>query len=362
MAVRRGAFGAIDRVAPTTIVPHMTAEPLPRAVRFRGLATSRLADSVLDLIGQSPMVAIRRLHAKVEGPGETGRGRGRATVWAKMEQANPAGSTKDRICLAMIEDAERTGKLKPGGVVVEPTSGNTGIGLALVCAVRGYRCILAMPESMSLERRQLLEAFGAEVVLTPEQTQMEGAVAKAREIAERTPGAFMPHQFDNPANPRAHAETTSREILDAMRPLRIDAFVAGVGTGGTISGVGEVLRREISPPPRIIAVEPASCATLSRGEKGPSKIQGLAAGFVPKNYRPDVVDEVRTVTDQEAWHTKVELARREGLLVGVSAGAAVWAALVIANELGEGKNVVTVLPDTGERYFSLEDYFAESGA
>jgi cysteine synthase len=319
---------------------------------------SRLAENVLELVGNTPLVAIRSLGRGVPGGGLPLQG-DRAAVWAKMEQSNPGGSVKDRICLAMIEDAERTGKLQPGGVVVEPTSGNTGIGLALVCAVRGYRCILAMPESMSLERRQLLEAFGAEVVLTPAEQQMEGAVAKAREIARRTPGALVPQQFDNPANPRIHAETTAREILAAMRPLRIDAFVAGVGTGGTISGVGEVLRRELSPAPRIVAVEPESCATISRGQRGPTKIQGLAAGFVPKNYHPAVVDEVRTVADADAWRAKVQLARREGLLVGISAGAAVHVSLEVARELGEGKNVVTVLPDTGERYFSLEEYFAE---
>ena len=274
-----------------------------------------------------------------------------------MEQANPGGSVKDRICLAMIEDAERRGRLQPGGVVVEPTSGNTGIGLALVCAVRGYRCILAMPESMSLERRQLLEAFGAEVVLTPERDQLEGAVAKAREIAAKTPGAFMPQQFDNEANPRVHAETTARELLRAMEGLSIDAFVAGVGTGGTISGVSDALRAGVSPAPRIVAVEPESCATISRGERGPTKIQGLAAGFVPKNYHPRAVDEVRTVSDTDAWRTKVDLARREGLLVGISAGAAVHVALQVARELGRGKNVVTILPDTGERYFSFEEYF-----
>jgi cysteine synthase A len=307
-----------------------------------------LADDVLDLVGDTPLVAIRALGGTAP----------RAAVWGKMEQANPGGSVKDRICLAMILDAERTGKLRPGGVVVEPTSGNTGIGLALVCAVRGYRCVLAMPESMSLERRQLLEAYGAEVVLTPEAEQMEGAVAKAREIASKTPGAFMPQQFDNPTNPRVHADTTAREVLEAMSGLSIDAFVAGVGTGGTISGVGEVLRREV-PAVRIIAVEPESCATISRGERGPTKIQGLAAGFVPRNYHAGVVDEVRRVSDADAWGTKVGLARREGLLVGISAGAAVHVALEVARELGEGKNVVTVLPDTGERYFSLEGYFSE---
>jgi cysteine synthase len=307
-----------------------------------------LANDVLDLVGETPLVAIRKL----------GRQSPRADVWAKMEQANPGGSVKDRICLAMIQDAERRGLLKPGGVVVEPTSGNTGIGLALVCAVRGYRCILAMPESMSLERRQLLEAYGAEVVLTPEAAQMEGAVARARDIAAATPGAFVPQQFDNESNPRVHAETTAREILDAMSGLSIDAFVAGVGTGGTISGVGETLRARLGGQARIVAVEPDACAVISRGERGPTKIQGLAAGFVPRNYHAKFVDEVRTVTDADAWQTKVDLARREGLLVGISAGAAVHAALQVAGELGEGKNVVTVLPDTCERYFSLEEYFA----
>jgi cysteine synthase len=306
-----------------------------------------LANDVLELVGDTPLVALRHL----------GRETPRAAVWAKMEQANPAGSVKDRICLAMIDEAERSGVLEPGGIVVEPTSGNTGIGLALVCAVRGYRCVLTMPESMSLERRQLLEAFGAQVVLTPADQQMEGALARAREIARETPGAFLPQQFDNPANPTAHAATTAREILDAMRPLRVDAFVAGVGTGGTISGVGAVLKRDHTPAPRVVAVEPEACATISRGERGPTKIQELAAGFVPKNYDARVVDEVRTVSDADAWAAKVALARREGLLVGISAGAAVAVALQVARELGEGRNVVTVLPDTGERYFSLEEYF-----
>jgi cysteine synthase A len=309
----------------------------------------RLVDSVLELIGGTSLVALRT-------PGDD---RPRAAVWGKMEQSNPGGSVKDRICLAMIDGAERSGALKPGGVVIEPTSGNTGIGLALVCAVRGYRCILTMPESMSLERRQLLEAYGAEVVLTPAERQMDGALEKARELVASIPGAFMPGQFDNDENPRVHAATTAREILAAMEGLSIDAFVSGVGTGGTISGVGEVLRRQVNgkPAPRIIAVEPEACATLSRGERGPTKIQGLAPGFVPRNYHPSVVDEVRTVTDLDAWNEKLRLARREGLLVGVSAGAAVHVALQVARELGPGKNVVTVLCDTGERYFSLEAYF-----
>jgi cysteine synthase A len=309
----------------------------------------KVVDSVLELVGDTHLVKIRRLG--VGGP--------RADVWAKMEQSNPGGSVKDRICLAMIEDAERTGKLAKGGTVVEPTSGNTGIGLALVCAVKGYRCILTMPESMSLERRQLLEAFGARIVLTPAEEQMEGAIAKAREIAQAE-GAFLPQQFDNPANPAVHARTTAREVREAMNGTTIDAFVAGVGTGGTITGVGGVLRAELGPGLRIVAVEPDACATISRGERGPTKIQGLAAGFVPKNYDPAVVHEVRTVTDVDAWRTKLALAHLEGLLVGISAGAAVFAALAVARELGPGKNVVTVLPDTGERYFSLGEYFPDS--
>jgi cysteine synthase A len=311
-----------------------------------------VAQNVLELVGDTPLVAIRALD--LDAP--------RADVWAKMEQANPGGSVKDRIGLAMIDEAERTGQLRAGGVVVEPTSGNTGIALAIACAVRGYRCVLTMPESMSLERRQLLEAFGAELVLTPESEQMDGAIARAKAIAASTPGAFLPQQFDNAANPRVHADTTAREIVHAMEGLRIDAFVAGVGTGGTVSGVGRVLRERFgaasSGGARVVAVEPDSCATISRGERGPTKIQGLAAGFVPANYDASVVDEVRTVSDADAWRTKVDLAKREGLLVGISAGAAVRVALDVARELGPGKNVVTVLPDTGERYFSLEEYFA----
>lgn len=302
--------------------------------------------SVLELIGDTPLVEITKLES--DAP--------RARIFAKSELLNPGGSIKDRICLAMIEQAEASGALRPGGVVVEPTSGNTGIGLALICAVKGYRCILTMPESMSLERRQLLEAFGAEVVLTPEAGQIEAAVAKAEEIARCTPGAFLPSQFDNPANPEAHVETTAREILHAMRDRSIDAFVAGVGTGGTVSGVGRVLRRERGEC-RVVAVEPDACATITRGERGPTKIQGLAAGFVPKNFHADVVHEIRTVGDRSAYETKVALARGEGLLVGISAGAAVRVALDVARELGPGKNVVTILPDTGERYFSLDEYF-----
>jgi cysteine synthase A len=305
--------------------------------------------NVLELIGDTPLIPVRR----------TGRESARADVLAKAEHMNPGGSVKDRICLAMLEDAEQKGRLGPGGVVVEPTSGNTGIGLALVARRRGYRCVLTMPASMSLERRALLQALGAEVVLTPEEQQMEGAIAKAREIANSTPGAYMPQQFDNPANPRVHYDTTAVEIFRALGNRALDAFVAAVGTGGTISGVGRALR-EREPGCRVIGVEPDSCATISRGERGPSKIQGIAAGFVPKNYDPGVPHEVRTVSDERAYRTKQELARREGLLVGISSGANVAIALDVARELGPGKTVVTILCDTGERYFSLDEYFAEA--
>jgi cysteine synthase A len=305
-----------------------------------------IAHSLLDLVGQTPLVRVR-----LEDDGT------RAQVWAKLENLNPGGSVKDRICRAMIEDAEARGLLTKPGPVVEPTSGNTGIGLALVCSVKGYRLILTMPESMSLERRQLLEAYGAEIVLTSAEGQMEGAIAKAREIVAQTPGAFMPQQFESAANPSVHARTTAFEILQAMSGLTIDAFVAGVGTGGTVSGVGPELAKSF-PDVRVVAVEPDACATISRGERGPTKIQGLAAGFVPKNYDPKAVTEVRTVTDDDARKTNVLLARKEGLLVGISAGAAMAVALRVAREIGDpNKHVVTVLPDTGERYFSLEEYF-----
>jgi cysteine synthase len=312
--------------------------PLPKHPHIYG--------SVLELIADTPLVEVRRL----------GRDAPRAHVFGKLEAMNPGGSVKDRICLAMIERAEKDGKLQPGGVVVEPTSGNTGIGLALVCARRGYRCVLTMPASMSLERRQLLQSFGAEVVLTPEELQMEGAIAKAREIAAVTKLSFMPQQFENPANPDAHFTATSQEIVHALDGQSLHAFVAAVGTGGTISGVGRALR-QLYPECLVIAVEPESCATISRGERGPSKIQGIAAGFVPKNYDARVVSQVRTVTDELAYQTKLELARREGLLAGISSGANVAVALQVARELGEGKNVVTMLYDTGERYFSLDEYF-----
>jgi cysteine synthase A len=312
------------------------------------LAARLIYEDVLGLVCDTPLLEIRKV----------GGTEPRARLFGKLESANPTGSVKDRICLAMIEAAEKSGALGPGGVVIEPTSGNTGIGLALVCARRGYRCILTMPESMSLERRQLLESYGAELVLTPEAEQMEGALARARALAAETPGAFLPSQFDNPANPEVHYRTTGPEILHALGGEPVHAFVAAVGTGGTVSGAGRALKERF-PECRVIAVEPESCATISRGERGPTKIQGLAAGFVPENYDPRVVDEVRTVSDRDAYDTKRALGRQEGVLVGLSAGANVHVALTVARELGPGKNVVTLLCDTGERYFSLDEYFRE---
>ncbi len=310
-----------------------------------------VVDSVLQLIGGTPLVRLRRLVPE-----------GSATVWVKCEHLNPGGSVKDRIALAMVEAAEADGRLRPGQPVVEPTSGNTGIGLALVCARKGHPLRLTMPASMSLERRQLLEAYGARLVLTEPERVMEGALRAAERIVAEE-GAFMPQQFDNPANPRAHEEGTGRELLEAFEAVgeRIDAVVAAVGTGGTVSGVGRALKRRW-PDVRVVAVEPASSPVLAGGEPGPSKIQGLNAGFVPANYDPSVVDELLHVEDAEAWRTKVRLAREEGLLVGISSGANVAAALRVAERLGAGRHVVTFLADTGERYFSLAGYFVEDAA
>jgi cysteine synthase A len=301
-------------------------------------------DNVLSLIGATPLVRLRRVVPE-----------GAATVWAKCEQLNPGGSVKDRIALAMIDEAEKSGKLKAGDTVVEPTSGNTGIGLALVCARKGYKLVLTMPESMSLERRALLEAYGVEIILTPAERAMDGAIEAAHEIV-RERKAYMPGQFDNPANPGAHRSGTAQEILEAMGTDSIDAFVAAVGTGGTVSGVGEVLRKH-NPGVRIIAVEPASSPVLRGGEPGPTKIQGIGAGFIPANYDERVAHEIRGVEDRAAYGMKSRLAREEGLLVGISAGANIVTAIEVARELGAGKNVVTVLCDTGERYFSLDEYF-----
>jgi cysteine synthase A len=306
--------------------------------------TAPVYEHVLSLIGNTPLVRLRRVVPKDA-----------ATVWAKCEQLNPGGSVKDRIALAMIEAAEKAGRIKPGDTVVEPTSGNTGIGLALVCARKGYKLVLTMPESMSLERRALLEAYGTEIVLTPAERVMEGAIEAAQEIVKERQ-AYMPGQFDNPANPSAHRQRTAQEIIAAFGSDVPDALIAAVGTGGTVSGVGDILRQKY-PKLRVIAVEPESSPVLSGGEPGPTKIQGIGAGFVPRNYDERVVHEVRQVADRAAYGMKVRLAREEGLLVGISAGANVHAAVQVAEELGAGKHVITVLCDTGERYFSLDEYF-----
>ena len=293
------------------------------------------------MIGKTPMVKLYRMTSA-----------GDAEVWVKLESFNPGGSVKDRIALAMIEDAERCGKLKKGMKIVEPTSGNTGIGLAMVAAVKGYTMVLTMPESMSMERRQLLQAYGAELVLTPAAKGMQGAVDKAAEILALEPEYFMPQQFENPANPMVHRQTTAREILSFMGGKHIDAFVAGVGTGGTITGVGEVLRKKVRDV-RVYAVEPAASPVLSGGKPGPHPIQGIGANFVPKILNTKVYHEVIQVTADDAKSTTKRLAREEGLLVGISSGAACFAALQIAAKLGKGKRVVTILPDGGERYLSM---------
>ncbi|RMD83725.1 MAG: cysteine synthase A [Candidatus Dadabacteria bacterium] len=298
----------------------------------------QLAESSLELVGNTPVVELVHL------PGPNC-----ARIVAKLESLNPGGSVKDRICLAMITAAEAQGRLRPGGTIVEPTSGNTGIGLALVAAARGYRLILTMPDTMSMERRSLLEAYGAELVLTPDTKGMHGAIAKAREIVEAHPDYFMPQQFSNPANPEAHRRTTARELLQQCP--QIDAFVAGVGTGGTITGVGSVLREQ-RPGALIVAVEPASSPVLSGGQPGYHTIQGIGPGFIPEVLDRSLIDRVITVTDEEANDMTRELARREGILVGVSSGANCAAAIRLGRELGPDKTVVTVFPDTGQRYLT----------
>ncbi|MFA5839149.1 MAG: cysteine synthase A [Candidatus Margulisiibacteriota bacterium] len=299
--------------------------------------------NVTELIGHTPLVKLQKLVNE-----------GMADIYAKLEYFNPGASVKDRICLAMIEDAEKKGLLKPGGAIVEPTSGNTGIGLAMIGAARGYKVILTMPETMSLERIYIIKAFGAEVVLTSGVEGMLGSIKKAEEIA-RENGAYMPQQFNNPANPEVHRRTTAVEILEALGE-KIDAFVAGIGTGGTLTGVGEVLK-EKNPAIMIIAVEPASSPVLSGGQPGSHKIQGIGAGFIPKILNRAIIDRVITVKDDEAFQLSRTLAEKEGIFVGISAGAAAFAALKVAAELGNGKKVVTLFPDTGERYFSMEQFY-----
>ncbi|MDH4083438.1 MAG: cysteine synthase A [Nitrospira sp.] len=306
--------------------------------------STRSYQDITELIGNTPLVRLNRLSKE-----------GSATIYGKVEFFNPGGSVKDRICLNMINEAERQGTLKPGGTIVEPTSGNTGIGLALVAAVRGYKLILVMPESMSMERASLLSSYGAQLVLTPAWEGMKGSIKEAESILAQNPSYFMPDQFSNPANPAMHKATTALEIWDALEG-KIDAFVAAVGTGGTITGCGEVFK-ERRPDVKVIAVEPAGSPVLSGGDPGPHKIQGIGAGFIPKVLNRTILDRVITVTDDEAYQTAKQLSKKEGLLVGISAGANVFAAQKLAEELGPGKNVVTILCDTGERYISIEKYF-----
>lgn len=293
----------------------------------------------MNLIGNTPLVRINRISPP-----------GGAEIWGKLEGFNPGGSVKDRIALAMIEDAEKGGRLKPGGTIIEPTSGNTGIGLALVAAIKGYRLILTMPETMPVERRQIFQAFGAELVLTSGANGMLGSVEEAEIILKKNPDFFMPLQFENPANPAIHRLTTAKEIVDDLGP-RIDGLVAGVGTGGTITGVGEVLRYH-NPDIWITAVEPAGSPVLSGGGPGPHKIAGIGAGFYPGVLNTGIYNEVIAVTDEAAADMTRQLALKEGILAGISSGAALFAAAGVAEKLGEGKKVVVILPDRGERYLS----------
>ena len=300
----------------------------------------RIAATVTDLIGNTPLVRINRLTAGLK-----------AEVVAKLEFFNPAHSVKDRIGEAMIVAGERDGRIVPGTVIVEPTSGNTGIAVAMVCAARGYRCILTMPETMSKERRQVLRAYGAELVLTPGAEGMAGAISKAQEIANTTPGSFMPQQFNNPANPEIHRQTTAEEIWRDTDG-KVDVVISGIGTGGTITGVGEVLKAR-KPETRIIAVEPDASPVLSGGVKGPHPIQGIGAGFVPAILNTKIYDEIIRVKNEDAFALARRAAKEEGLLVGISSGAALWAALqVAARPESKGKMIVVIIPSFGERYLS----------
>ncbi|WP_035378785.1 cysteine synthase A [Fervidicella metallireducens] len=297
-------------------------------------------NNIYETIGNTPLVRLNRL---VEED--------MAEVYVKLEYFNPGGSVKDRAALSMIEEAEKQGLLKPGHTIIEPTSGNTGIGLAMVGAAKGYRIIFVMPETMSIERRKLMKAYGAEIVLTEGAKGMRGAIEMAEKLANEN-GYFMPQQFNNPANPAAHVKTTAREILNQTGG-NIDAFVASVGTGGTITGIGQVLKSEI-PGIKIIAVEPKDSPVLSGGEPGPHKIQGIGAGFIPKILDTTIYDEIEKITTEEAFETARKMGKMEGILVGISSGAAIFAALKKAKSLGKGKRVVVIAPDTGERYLSTE--------
>ncbi|MDR2725423.1 MAG: cysteine synthase A [Candidatus Adiutrix sp.] len=303
---------------------------------------SRIANSLTELIGQTPLLRLNGYAEKFDLE---------ADVVGKLEYFNPAGSIKDRIALAMIDEAEKSGKLKPGSIIIEPTSGNTGLGLAFVAAARGYRLILTMPESMSVERRRLLAAYGVELILTEEAKGMKGAIAKAEELAGATPGSFIPGQFVNPVNPQIHRETTGPEIW-AGTGGQIDIFVSGIGTGGTLTGTGEYLKSK-KPGLKIVAVEPFDSPVLSEGRAGAHKLQGIGAGFVPEILNTGIIDEIIAVKTENAFQAGREAARTEGLLVGISSGAALWAATQLAlRGENKGKTIVVILPDTGERYLS----------
>jgi len=309
-----------------------------------GSGGKRVYDNIVELIGRTPMVRLNKVVPE-----------GGAEILVKLESFNPGGSVKDRIAYNMVRRAEESGKLKKGMTIVEPTSGNTGIGLAMVCAVKGYRLILVMPDTMSVERRNLLASYGAELILTPGIEGMKGALKKVEELLEGHDDYIMLNQFENPANPEIHELTTGQEILDATEG-RLDAFVAGVGTGGTISGVGRVLKRSNSNV-KVYAVEPETSAVLSGEKPGPHRIQGIGAGFIPDTLDRSVLDGIIKVNDQKAFEMSLRLAREEGILCGISSGANALAAIQVAQQLGKGKRVVTVLPDTGERYLSMHKYF-----
>lgn len=300
-----------------------------------------IANNVFELIGKTPVVKLNKI---VEEEW--------AEIYLKLEFFNPAGSVKDRVAFSMIEKAEKEGKLKKGSVIIEPTSGNTGIGLAMVGAAKGYKVIIVMPDTMSMERRMLLTAYGAEVVLTPGKLGMEGAIKKAEELVRQNKNYFMPQQFENFANPLIHEETTAKEIIEDFNE-GLDVFVAGVGTGGTITGVGKILKNKFSNI-KIIGVEPYSAAVLSGKEPGPHKIQGIGAGFIPKVLDKNVIDEVIAVKDEDAFEVTRLLAKKEGILGGISTGASLWAAIEVAKKLGKGKKVLAIAPDSGERYLSTQ--------